>query len=76
MAYAIPGRSETYRGMAVVKYEVRKACNVWLYGNFIDLVDTTIHPQDCVCVICKPRPEKVRQPYDRLYLKQKSGQEI
>lgn len=59
-----------------MKYEVRKACNVWLYGNFIDLVDTRIHPADCDCVQCKPRPEKPRAPYDELYLKQKFGQEI
>lgn len=61
---------------ASVKYEVRKACNVFLYGNFIELVDARIHPNDCGCVQCKPRPEKVRAPHDSLYLKQKHSQEI
>ena len=55
-----------------MKYEVRKAVNVWLYGNFIELVDTTVHPTDCACVICKPKPEKQRQPYDELYVKQQT----
>lgn len=54
-------------------YEVRKAHNVWLYGNFVDLVWTDDpHPTDCQCVDCVPRPEKKRQPYDELYLKQEA----
>jgi hypothetical protein len=59
-----------------VKYEVRLACNVFMYGNFVELVDTTIHPADCMCVNCQPRLRKGRAPYDELYLKQKLGQEI
>jgi hypothetical protein len=59
-----------------VKYEVRKACNVWLYGNFIELIDTTVHPVDCTCVTCRPKPAKPRAPYDSLHLKQKLSQEI
>lgn len=55
-----------------MKYEVRKAANVFMYGNFVELVDTTIHPTDCTCVMCVPEPEKVRQPYDELYLKRKA----
>lgn len=62
--------------MAVVKYEVRRAFNVTLHGHFVEIIDTTIHPADCACVICKPRPEKIRPPYDSLYLKQKRSQEI
>lgn len=54
-----------------MKYEVRKAANVWLYGNFVELVDTTIHPTDCPCVICVPREPVIRAPYDELYVKQK-----
>jgi hypothetical protein len=56
-------------------YEVRKACNVWLWGNFVELVacgPDDPHPADCQCVSCVPRPEKTRQPYDELYLKQKA----
>ena len=56
-----------------MKYEIKKACNVFMYGNFVELVDTTIHPEDCVCVECKPRePKPAPQPYDSLYLKQKA----
>lgn len=56
-----------------MKYECRKACNVTLYGNFVELVDTTIHPEDCACVECKPcEPKPTPQPYDELYLKQKA----
>lgn len=56
-----------------MKYEVRMACNVFMYGNFIELVDTTVHPNDCQCVECVPPPKKPDpQPYDDLYLKQKA----
>jgi hypothetical protein len=54
------------------KYEVRGALLRWVEGDFVDLVDTTIHPKDCPCVSCKSRPEPIRQPYDELYLKQKA----
>lgn len=54
------------------KYEVRAACNAFMYGSFVDVVDTTIHPSDCTCVICVPEPKKIRPPYDSLYLKQKA----
>jgi hypothetical protein len=53
-------------------YEVRAACNAFMYGSFVEVVDTTIHPSDCTCVICVPEPEKKRPPYDSLYLKQKA----
>lgn len=47
-------------------YEVRKACNVFLYGNFVELVDARPDPADCI-----PDPPKPRQPYDELYIKQR-----
>lgn len=53
-------------------YEVRKSCNAFMYGSFVELFDTTIHPSECTCVICVPEPEKKRQPYDELYVKQKA----
>lgn len=60
-------------GVASVKYEVRMACNVFMYGNFVELVDTTVHPVDCACVECMSPPEKPDpRPYDSLHLKQKA----
>jgi hypothetical protein len=79
VAGRFPGRSEAGDGVVVVKYEVRKAHNVFLYGNFVELVETASAPCDaqCTCSRCHPLPEeKPRQPYDSLYLKQKLGQEI
>jgi len=56
-----------------VRYECKKACNVTLYGNFVELIDTTIHPTDCTCIACVPPPERPDpKPYDDLYLKQKA----
>ena len=58
-----------------MKYEVRKACNVFMYGNFVELIDiaNTPHPADCPCIDCKPQPGKPSPPpYDELYLKQKA----
>lgn len=57
-------------------YEMRTAAAANLFGNFVELVDTTVHPLDCTCVQCVPQPPKVRQPYDSLYLKQKYSQEF
>ena len=48
------------------RYEVRKACNVFMHGNFVELVDARPDPADCV-----PDPPKPRQPYDELYVKQR-----
>ena len=50
-------------------YEVRKDFNRYL-GNWIELVDTRVHPQDCQCVECKPRPPKVYRERDELSDKQ------
>lgn len=52
-------------------YEVRKGLNRYL-GNFVEIVPIDPHPVDCPCVICDPRPQKLRPPYDELYLKQKA----
>ncbi len=62
--------------MAAVRYELRKACNAFLYGRWVEVVDTTVHPADCGCVICLPREPVVRAPYDELFLKQKYSQEF
>jgi hypothetical protein len=59
-----------------VRYELRNAQLVFMYGPFVEVVDTTIHPTDCPCVICVPREPVIRAPYDELYLKQKLSQEI
>jgi hypothetical protein len=59
-----------------VKIELHRDFNIFMYGPFTEVVDTTIHPADCTCMQCKPRPEKIRQPYDSLYLKQKYSQEL
>jgi hypothetical protein len=46
-----------------VIYEVRKEFNKYL-GYFVEIVDTTVHPKDCTCVECKPRPARVYRERD------------
>ena len=59
---------------AVELYELRTEALRFMYGAFVPLFDVanTPHPSDCQCVMCVPRPEVTRQPYDELYLKQKA----
>ena len=59
--------------------EVFKDFNVFMYGNFVEVVPIESHPEDCSCGLCegiRTRLAKKRPPHDELYLKQKRMYEL
>jgi hypothetical protein len=64
---------------AVMIQEVFKDFNIFMYGNFVEVVPIEPCPEDCACELCagiRARLARKRPPYDELYLKQKRMREL